>query len=217
MAKTFRSSKVMKFIDKVRVLKQVENEHTLIFGNNLKGQFGELFGNGKCHEKDDIYKFVDAITEHSYKEDGLTLSHSQLSLFHETMFHLGCTNIADIVIKEMGEFFDLDIPERNNTKSDLEKYRIKSIDTTDYSSTPREFYLIIGGMGEPYSEEIQGECVQKCLEILLRFIKESEVSRAEKGFVIQTALQNIPSITNELIKNNIGIYGIIPVEDGDKN
>jgi hypothetical protein len=217
MVKTFRSSKVMKFIDKLRVLRQAELEHTLIFGNHLRGQFGELFGNSKVHEQDDVYKLVDTITEYSYKEDGLNFSHSQLSFFHETMFHLGGINIVDNIIKEMGEFFDLDIPERKKRKSDLENYRIKSIDTTDYSNTPRDFYLIIGGMDESFSEEIQEQCYQHCLTILLRFLKESEVIRAEKGFVIQTALQNIPNISNELIKNDVGIYGIIPVEEENEN
>ena len=216
MVKTFRSSKVIKFINKLRVLRQVELEHTLSFGNHLRGQFIELFDDCKSHEKDDVYKCVDTITQYSYEKDGLNFSHSQLSFFHETMFHLGNINIVDNIIKEMGEFFDLDIPERNKSKSDLNNYRIKSIDTTDYSNTPRDFYLILGGMDESYSEEVQIESAQHCLTILLRFLKESEVSRVEKGFVIQTALQNIPNISNELIKNNIGIYGIIPVEEGNK-
>ncbi len=217
MVKTFRSSKVMKFIDRLRVLRKAELEHALIFGNHLRGQFGELFGNSKLNEQDDVCKLVDTITEYSYENDGLTFSHSQLSFFHETMFHLAGMNIVDNTIKEMGEFFDLEIPERNKAKSDLENYRIKSIDTTDYSNTPRDFYLIIGGMDKSFSEEIQGKCAQQCLTILLRFLKESEVRRAEKGFVIQTALQNIPNISNELIKNDIGIYGIIPIEKEDKN
>ena len=116
------------------------------------------------------------------------------------------------IIKEMGEFFDLDIPELNKTKVDLEKYNIKSIDTKDYSNTPRKIYIIIGGMGKSFSEQIQEECAQNCLNILMEIIEENEIDRVENGFIVQTPVQNIPNISNELINNNISIYGIIPIE-----
>ena len=180
--------------------------------NQLQGQFKEIFPNNELHEHGDIYKLIDNITEYSYKKDGISFSHSQFSYFHETMFHLGCTHIIDNIIKEMGEFFNLDIPELSKTKSDLENYHIKSIDTKDYSNIPRKFYIIIGGMGKSFSEQIQEECAQHCLTLLLKILEENEINRAENGFIIQTALQNIPNISNELINNNIAIYGIIPIE-----
>ncbi|HSQ89499.1 hypothetical protein [Romboutsia sp.] len=170
MAKTFRISKVMKFIDKLRVLRKVEFEHTLRFGNHLQGQFREIFPNNESDEQGDMYKVIDNIAEYSYKQDGISFSHSQFSFFHETMFHLGGTQIIDNIIKEMAEFFDLDIPELDKTKSDLESYHIKSIDTKDYSNIPRKFYIIIGGMGKSFSEQIQEECAQHCLTLLLKIL-----------------------------------------------
>ena len=212
MAETFRIAKVMKFIDTLRALRKVEFEHTMVFGNYLKGQLKEIFPNNELHENNDIYKLLDNITKYSYEKDGISFSHPQFSFFQETMFHLGCTHIIDNIIKEMGEFFDLDIPELNKTKVDLEKYNIRSIDTKDYSNTPRKIYIIIGGMGKSFSEQIQEECAQNCLNILMEIIEENEIDRVENGFIVQTPVQNIPNISNELINNNISIYGIIPIE-----
>jgi len=213
MAETFRISKVIKFIDKLRALRKVELEHTLMFSNHLQGQLQKILANNEIHEQEDIYKLMDNITKYSYKKDGISFSHSQFSFFHETMFHLGCTNIIDNIIKEMGEFFDLDIPELDKVESDLENYHIKSIDTKDYSNIPRKFYIIVGGVGKAFSEQVQEECVQHCLTVLLKSLEKNEISRAENGFIIQTALQNIPNISNDLINNSIGIYGIIPIEE----
>ncbi len=213
MAETFRISKVMKFIDKLRVLRKVESEHTLMFGNHLQVQLKEIFPNNESSKQGDIYEFVDNINEYSYKNDGVSFSHSQFSFFHETMFHLGATHMIDNIIKEIAVFFDLDIPELNKTKSDLENYNIKSIDTKDYSNNPRKFYIIIGGMGKSFAEQVQEECTQHCLTALLKILEENEIHRAENGFIIQTSLQNIPNISNELINNNIAIYGIIPIEE----
>ncbi|BES66513.1 hypothetical protein SANA_29520 [Gottschalkiaceae bacterium SANA] len=217
MAKTFRNSKAIKFIDKLRQLRQAELKHSLILGNHLQEQFQELFENSDSNEPIDLYGLIDAITNHSYKEDGLSFSHSQFSFFHETMYHFGCTGAIETVIKEMGDFFDLDIPERTTGKSALENYQIKLIDTNDYSTTPREFYLIIGGMDESYPEEVRKEIAQHCTEVFLNFFEADTVSQTDNGFIIQTALQNIPTISMELNNRNIAIYGMIPIETKDKN
>lgn len=214
MAKTYRSSKVMKFLDNLRVLRDKESELALNFGNYLKEQCKELFDKSKVNRPDDVYRIViDNIIEHSYKEGGISFTHSQFSFFHSTMFHLGSTRVIDSIIKEMGEFFDLDIPELNKAKCDMDNYRIKSVDTLDYSNIQRKFLLIIGGMSGGYTDEIQEKCTQSCLEVLQRFISDNGIERTEKGFIIQTALQNIPDITSELTKSNLGVYGVIPVEE----
>ena len=214
MAQTYRSSKVMKFIDNLRVLRDKESELALKFGNHLKEQYKELFDKSKVNRQEDVYRdVIDNIIEKSYKEDGISFTHSQFSFFHSTMFHLGSTHIINSIIKEMGEFFDLDIPELNRTKYDMDEYRIKSVDTLDYSNIQRKVLLIIGGMSEGYTDEIQEKCTQSCLEVLLRFISANEIERNEKGFTIQTALQNIPDITRELTESNIAVYGVIPVEE----
>lgn len=217
MVKTFRSSKVMKFVDQLSLLRQAEDDHTVIFGNRLKEQFPDFFDDNEASEDDVIDTIIDIIIEQSYAKGGIDFSHSQLSLFHETMFHLGAANIVDNIIKEMGDFFDLDIPEIKKSKSDLENYKIKSIDTSDYSTTPREFYIIVGGLDESCSEKVQTECANQCLRVLLGFLKTSDVRRVDKGFIIQTALQSIPNISMRMMENHIGIYGIIPVEEKDSN
>lgn len=213
MAETFRIAKVMKFINTLRALRTVEFEHTVFFGNHLQNQLKEIFPNSESHKQHDIYKLVDNITSYSHEEDGISFSHSQFSFFRETMFHLGCSHIIDDIIKEIGKFFDLDIPELNQKKGDLENYSIKSIDTKDYSNIPRKFYIIIGGMGKSFSEQIQEECAQHCLKVLSEIIEENKIDQVENGFIIQTPVQNIPNISNELINNNIGIYGVIPIEE----
>lgn len=217
MAKTFRNSKAIKFIDKLRHLRQAELDHSLILGNHLQEQFQELFENYDSNEPIDLYRLIDTITKHSYKEGGLSFSHSQFAFFHETMYHLGSTGAIETVIKEMGDFFDLDIPERATEKSDLENYQIKSIDTKDYSTTPRKFYLIIGGMDESSPEENRREIARHCTQVFSNFFESDTISQTDNGFIIQTALQNIPTISMELNNHNIAIYGMIPIEDKDKN
>jgi translation initiation factor 1 (eIF-1/SUI1) len=213
MAQTYRSSKVMKFIENLRGIRDKESELALKFGNRINEQHHDLFDKSKINRQGDLYEdVIDHIIEKSYKEDGISFTHSQFSFFHSTMFHLGSTHIINSIIKEMGEFFDLKIPELNRN---MDEYRIKSVDTLDYSNNKRKVLLIIGGMSEGYTDEIQEKCTQSCLEVLLRFISANEIERNEKGFTIQTALQNIPDITRELTESNIAVYGVIPVEEKD--
>lgn len=209
MAETFRISKVVKYLEKLRALRKVEFMHALMFSKHLREQFKEIFTNNEPHTLIDIHNTIDTITEYSYKKDGISFSHSQFSFLKETMFHLGGTHLIDNTIKEMSEFFNLDISE----KSDLENYNIKSVDTKDYSNIPMEFYIIVGGMSKSFSKQVKEESTQHCLNILLEILEENEISIKENGFLIRTQLQNIPNISNELIKNNIGIYGIIPIKE----
>lgn len=216
MAKTFRYSKVMKFIDHLRSLRKKESDNAILFGNHLKEQFAEILEYDDLALKDDVYKgIVDKIVEESYKSGGISFSHSQFSFFHSTMFHLGSTQVIDTIIKEMGEFFDLDIPERRKSDDEIEKYQIKSVDTLDYSNFQREYLLIIGGLSEGHSDEVRKKCYNLATEVLLKFIEKDKIEEMDKGFKIKAPLQIIPDMISELSKNGLGVYGVIPIEDAD--
>lgn len=141
----------------------------------------------------------------------MQLNHKHLSLIKEIIFHEGRLSLLKEIIVDTKVDFDChnDGVER---EKELESYVIKSINTSDYSTIPRKFYLIIGGMDENFSEDIQIKCAEECLVILKEYLREEDIRHSNKGYVIKTPQQNVPNIIQHLVEKNLGVYGVIPVE-----
>lgn len=207
MAETYRIGKLIKFVELIRTLKTEEIRQNEFFYNNLKNNI-----ESKLEESYDAEDVIDIITKISYEKGQIGFSHTEYLFLKEYLFHLGYIRAAEDIIKQMGTFFDLDIPELNNKKWDIDKYNINPIDTTDYTNVPNKIYILVGGMGESFSEEVENKISETCINILTDFVDEGSIEKMKNGFVIETAVQNIPNISSELMKNNIGIYGIIPIK-----
>lgn len=213
MTKTYKDGKVIKFINTLIELREIESNQSTILSNSLRKQLLNTFPKMQLDKQKDIDELIDEMAKYSYENDGFTLSHSQFGLLNEMMFHLGCSDVTRKTIEEMVKFFELDISGISNKVINLDNYKIQEIDVCDYSNFPRKFYIIIGGMGKSKSDKIRIESAENSKIILLNILNDNEISIVEKGFIIQTQLQNIPTITKELIDNNIGVYGIIPITD----
>lgn len=207
MAETYRVGKLIKFVDLIRTLKSEELRQNEFFYNNLKNNI-----ESKLEENYNTEDVIDIITKISYEKGQIGFSHTEYLFLKEYLFHLGYIRAAEDIIKHMGNFFDLDIPELKNKKWDIDKYDISPIDTTDYSNIPKKVYILVGGMGESFSEEVENKISETCINILIDFVAEESIEKMENGFVIETVVQNIPSISGKLMENNIGIYGIIPIK-----
>lgn len=207
MAETYRVGKLIKFIELIRKLKNEELKQNEFFYNNLKKHI-----ESNIEVSEDNQDVIDIITKISYEKGQIGFSHTEYLFLKEYLFHLGYIRAAEDIIKHMGNFFDLDIPELKNKKWDIDKYDISPIDTTDYSNIPKKVYILVGGMGESFSEEVENKISETCINILIDFVAEESIEKMENGFVIETVVQNIPSISGKLMENNIGIYGIIPIK-----
>lgn len=207
MAETYRVGKLIKFIELIRALKSEELRQNAFFYNNLKDNI-----ESKLEESYNTEDIIDIITKISYEKGQIGFSYTEYLFLKECLFHLGYIRAAEDIIKQMGIFFDLDIPELNNKKWDIDKYNINPIDTTDYTNVQTKVYILIGGMGEAFSEEVENKISETCINILTDFVDKKSIEKMDNGFVIETSVQNIPNISSELMKNNIGIYGIIPIK-----
>ncbi|MGL5257362.1 MAG: hypothetical protein ACRC76_09990 [Proteocatella sp.] len=207
MAETYRAGRLMKFVESIRILKNEELKQNEFFYNNLKNNI-----ESKLEESYNTEDIIDIITKISYEKGQIDFSHTEYLFLKEYLFHLGYIRAAEDIIKHTGSFFDLNIPELNNNKWDIDKYNIRPIDTTDYTNVPTKLYILVGGMGEAFSEEVENKISEICTNILIDFVDEESIEKMDNGFVIETAVQNIPIISSKLMKNNIGIYGIIPIK-----
>lgn len=207
MAETYRVGKLIKFIELIRSLKNEELRQNEFFYNNLKKHI-----ESKIELSEDNQDIIDIITKASYEKGKINLSHTEYLFLSEYLFHLGYIKATEDIIKQMGNFFEIDIPELNNRKWDIDKCEISPIDTADYTNIPKKIYILVGGMGEAFSKEIEDNISEICLSILGDFVNGANIERLENGFVIETAVQNIPNISSKLMEKNIGVYGIIPIK-----
>jgi hypothetical protein len=212
LEKKYGVNVIMEFIEMLFALQDIESDYLMIFSNKLHRQLNEYSPQKDVSTKEEITKFLDKLTSKSYEQNGLSFSHSEFVLFKELVFHMGCENILYNIVDEMKHSFELEIPKEVDSENRFQNFIIRPIDTEKYSMIPKKYYLIIGGMTNSQGNVIKEGCAEKCKSVLVKLVPAKEINRVDGGFVIRTPLQNIPNISSELIKNNIAIYGLIPIE-----
>lgn len=211
MAETYRISKILKFVEKLRILREIEEKTIDVQYPRVEESFKKR-GINQQRNNYNIQSLLSGIHEYSYEENGLELTHLEYSILSHVNFHSGSVKAIEGIIRELGNFFDLDIPERNTEQGNLENYVLRSIDTRDYSNMPQEFRLIIGGMNSSYTEEIQEKCATISFNVLKRYCDGNSIKKTVDGYLVRMPTQCIPDISRDLINENIALYGIIPVE-----
>ncbi len=206
----FILDKINKMNELFKTHNEIEYKHSIHFAKGLKKELKGLSDSKEISSKEDIYKIVDTLTQESYERGKITFTHSQLLHFKETMFHLGCLDTSRILSNNAKSLLSFDVSSKNSGKQLLPR-NAQIIDSTEYSTFPVDFYLIIGGMNSSISKNLQEETFKLCKDALATIMMGVEPKRVEDGVIVRTPIQNIPTVLKLLVMKEIAVYGVIPL------
>ncbi|OUB62838.1 hypothetical protein [Bacillus thuringiensis] len=213
MAETYRKAKVLKFLEKLREMKEMNIKYSQMYLMNLK----EL----NRHMENDMF-FLENVEEMEeilenlqFKKDAenIVLSTEQLMFFKEANNAITTIKDIDIILEESGEFFDLDIPERK-VKSEMENYTIQPIDPMDMTGIKKQYYIMLGEIGVSYPDGTgDEEFVAAANKVFLEYVTHNDITKVDDGFIVSLPVYASHQVIKDLTNAELSVLAMIPIKE----
>ncbi|AOY15288.1 TPA: hypothetical protein ACGW5B_006322 [Bacillus paranthracis] len=213
MAETYRKAKVLKFLEKLREMKEMNLKYSQMYLMNLK----EL----NLHmEKDMLFlenvEEMEEILENlQFKKnaENIILSTDQLMSFKEATNAIRTIKDIDIILEEAGEFFDLDIPERK-VKSEMVNYTIQSIDPMDMTGIKKQYYIMLGEIGVSYPDGTgDEEFVAAANKVFLEYVTQKDITKVDDGFIVSLPVYASHQVIKDLMNAELSVLAMVPIKE----
>lgn len=213
MAETYRKAKVLKFLEKLREMKEMNLKYSQMYLMNLK----EL----NLHmEKDMLFlenvEEMEEILENLQfrkNAENIILSTDQLMSFKEATNAIRTIKDIDIILEEAGEFFDLDIPERK-VKSEMVNYTIQSIDPMDMTGIKKQYYIMLGEIGVSYPDGTgDEEFVAAANKVFLEYVTQKDITKVDDGFIVSLPVYASHQVIKDLMNAELSVLAMVPIKE----
>lgn len=213
MAETYRKAKVLKFLEKLREMKEMNLKYSQMYLMNLK----EL----NLHmEKDMLFlenvEEMEEILENLQfrkNAENIILSTDQLISFKEATNAIRTIKDIDIILEEAGEFFDLDIPERK-VKSEMVNYTIQSIDPMDMTGIKKQYYIMLGEIGVSYPDGTgDEEFVAAANKVFLEYVTQKDITKVDDGFIVSLPVYASHQVIKDLMNAELSVLAMVPIKE----
>nr|WP_240155951.1 hypothetical protein [Bacillus cereus] len=213
MAETYRKAKVLKFLDKLREMKEMNIKYSQMYLINLKGLIphmeNDIFFLENVEEIEDILENL----QFKKEEENIVLSREQLMFFKEATNAITTIKDINIILEEAGEFFDLDIPERK-VKSGMVNYKIQSIDPMDMTGIKKQYYIMLGEIGVSYPDGTgDEEFVAAANKVFLEYVTHNDITKVDDGFIVSLPVFASHQVIKDLTNADLTVLAMIPIKE----
>ncbi|MDA2531814.1 hypothetical protein PDQ04_26060 [Bacillus cereus] len=213
MAETYRKAKVLKFLDKLREMKEMNIKYSQMYLINLKELIphmeNDIFFLENVEEIEDILENL----QFKKEEENIVLSREQLMFFKEATNAITTIKDINIILKEAGEFFDLDIPERK-VKSGMVNYKIQSIDPMDMTGIKKQYYIMLGEIGVSYPDGTgDEEFVAAANKVFLEYVTHNDITKVDDGFIVSLPVFASHQVIKDLTNADLTVLAMIPIKE----
>ncbi|MCC2507642.1 hypothetical protein PDM88_16555 [Bacillus cereus] len=213
MAETYRKAKVLKFLDKLREIKEMNIKYSQMYLINLKELIphmeNDMFFLENVEEIEDILENL----QFKKEEENIVLSREQLMFFKEATNAITTIKDINIILEEAGEFFDLDIPERK-VKSKMVNYKIQSIDPMDMTGIKKQYYIMLGEIGVSYPDGTgDEEFVAAANKVFLEYVTHNDITKVDDGFIVSLPVFASHQVIKDLTNADLTVLAMIPIKE----
>ncbi|AKR33946.1 hypothetical protein P4K49_09430 [Bacillus cereus] len=213
MAETYRKAKVLKFLDKLREMKEMNIKYSQMYLINLKELIphmgNDIFFLENVEEIEDILENL----QFKKEEENIVLSREQLMFFKEATNAITTIKDINIILEEAGEFFDLDIPERK-VKSGMVNYKIQSIDPMDMTGIKKQYYIMLGEIGVSYPDGTgDEEFVAAANKVFLEYVTHNDITKVDDGFIVSLPVFASHQVIKDLTNADLTVLAMIPIKE----
>ncbi|MES1049653.1 hypothetical protein FOA24_09485 [Bacillus thuringiensis] len=213
MAETYRKVKVLKFLDKLREMKEMNIKYSQMYLINLKELIphmeNDMFFLENVEEIEDILENL----QFKKEEENIVLSREQLMFFKEATNAITTIKDINIILEEAGEFFDLDIPERK-VKSGMVNYKIQSIDPMDMTGIKKQYYIMLGEIGVSYPDGTgDEEFVAAANKVFLEYVTHNDITKVDDGFIVSLPVFASHQVIKDLTNADLTVLAMIPIKE----
>ncbi|MGA5659110.1 hypothetical protein ACPCZR_05830 [Bacillus bombysepticus] len=213
MAETYRKAKVLKFLDKLREMKEMNIKYSQMYLINLKELIphmeNDMFFLENVEEIEDILENL----QFKKEEENIVLSREQLMFFKEATNAITTIKDINIILEEAGEFFDLDIPERK-VKSEMVNYKIQSIDPMDMTGIKKQYYIMLGEIGVSYPDGTgDEEFVAAANKVFLEYVTHNDITKVDDGFIVSLPVFASHQVIKDLTNADLTVLAMIPIKE----
>ncbi|MGA5743519.1 hypothetical protein ACPCZP_23740 [Bacillus bombysepticus] len=213
MAETYRKAKVLKFLDKLREMKEMNIKYSQMYLINLKELIphmgNDIFFLENVEEIEDILENL----QFKKEEENIVLSREQLMFFKEATNAITTIKDINIILEEAGEFFDLDIPERK-VKSGMVNYKIQSIDPMDMTGIKKQYYIMLGEIGVSYPDGTgDEEFVAAANKVFLEYVTHNDITKVDDGFIVLLPVFASHQVIKDLTNADLTVLAMIPIKE----